>query len=132
MSIFADKIQSIYETDKDAYLKLLNDNITKTYRKSNNTVYSKINKDAKQIANDYEIAVKIDCLGRVDVFISLKDHQDNFLSNPKCQLINPAQSEIGKISMLFIENINTKVRSLSAVSSIVNEVIRTVSSLFTF
>ena len=39
------------------------------------------------------------------------------------------QSEIGKISILFIENINTKVRS---VSSIVNEVIRTVSSLFTF
>ena len=39
------------------------------------------------------------------------------------------QSEIGKISILFIENINTKVRS---VSGIVNEVIRTVSSLFTF
>ena len=49
------------------------------------------------------------------MFISLKDHKDNFLSNPKCQLIKPAKSEIGKISKLFIENINIKVRSLSAV-----------------
>ena len=57
----------------------------------------------------------IDCLGKVDAFISLKDHKDNFLSNPKCRLINPAKREIGKISKLFIENINTKVRSLSAV-----------------
>ena len=78
MSIFADKTQNIYETDKDAYLKLLNDNITKTYRKSNNTVYSKINKDAKQIANDYEIAVKIDCLGRADVFISKRNWKDKY------------------------------------------------------
>ena len=38
-----------------------------------------------------------------------------FLSNTKCQLINPAKSEIGKISKLFIENINAKVRCLSAV-----------------
>ena len=45
----------------------------------------------------------------------LKDHKDNFLSNPKCRLNNPAKSEIEKISKLFIENINTNVRPLSAV-----------------
>ena len=66
------------------YLKLLNDNITKTYGKSNSTVYSKISKEAKQIANEYKIADRIDCLGKVDAFISLKDHKDSFLSNPKC------------------------------------------------
>ena len=55
------------------------------------------------------------CLEKVDAFISLKDHKDNFLSDPKCRFINPAKSEIGKISELFIENINTKIRSLSAV-----------------
>ena len=90
MFIFANKTRNIYETDKGTYLKFLND-ITKTYRKSNNTVYSKINK-AKQIANDYEIADRMDCLRKVDAFISLKDHKDNFLSNAKCQLINPAKS----------------------------------------
>ena len=87
----------------------------KTYRKSNNTVYGKINKEAKQIANDYKIADRIDCPDCLDAFVSLKDQKDSFLSNPKCRLLNPAKSEIGKISKLFIENINTKVRSLCAV-----------------
>ena len=100
MFIFPDKTRNTYETDKDAYLKLLNDNSTKTYRKSNNTVFSKINKEAKQIANNYKIVDRIDCIGKVDAFISLKDHKDNFLSKPKCRLINPAKSEIGKISKL--------------------------------
>ena len=53
MFIFADKTRNISKTDKDIDLKLLNDNITKTYRKSNNMVYGKINKEAKPIANDY-------------------------------------------------------------------------------
>ena len=84
MFIFANKTWNIYGVDKDTYLKLLNDNITKTYRKSNNTVYSKICKEAKHIANNYKIADRIDCVEKVDAFILLKDHKDNFLSNPKC------------------------------------------------
>ena len=74
MFIFASKTRHIYETDKDAYLKLLNDNITKTYWKSNNAVYSNINKETKQIANDYEISDRINCPGKDDAFISLKKH----------------------------------------------------------
>ena len=41
---------------------------------------------------------------KVDAFISLKDHKDNFLSNPKCRLTNPAkihQFTNGKIPMLL-------------------------------
>ena len=46
----------------------------------------------------------------------MKDHKENFQSNPKCRLINPAKSEIGKISKFFIENINEKVRNISSVN----------------
>ena len=95
MFIFANNTRNIYKTDKSTDQKMLN-NIAKTYRKSNNTVYSKINKETKQIAIDYEIADRIDCLGKVDVFISLKDYEDNFLSNPQYRLINPVKGEIGK------------------------------------
>ena len=95
MFIFANNTRNIYKTDKSTDQKMLN-NIAKTYRKSNNTVYSKINKETKQIAIDYEIADRIDCLGKVDAFISLKDYEDNFLSNPQYRLINPVKGEIGK------------------------------------
>jgi hypothetical protein len=35
-------------------------------------------------------------------FISLKDHKENFVNNPKCRLINPAKSgESGKLSKII-------------------------------
>jgi hypothetical protein len=39
------------------------------------------------------------------------DHKDDFNINPKCRLINPAKSELGKVSKTMIENINNKVRA---------------------
>ena len=40
----------------------------------------------------------------------MKGHKENFRSNPKYRLINPAKRGTDKASNLFIENINTKVR----------------------
>ena len=42
-------------------------------------------------------------------FFTLKDDKENFQSNSRCRLINPVKSENGKVSKLFIENVNTKV-----------------------
>ena len=114
--IFADKTNNLYETDISSYNKLLTESISKTYRKTNNKAYNSINKEAKAIAEGFEIGDRVDCLAKTNTFITLKDHKENFRSNPKCRLINPAKSEIGKVSELFIENINTKVRELSSVN----------------
>ena len=35
---------------------------------------------------------------------------DNFQNKPTCRLINPAKSEIGRLSKHILENINTTVR----------------------
>ena len=48
--------------------------------------------------------------------VQLKDHQQNFSSNPRCRLINPAKNEIGKIIKYFLERLNSKVRDLSSVN----------------
>ena len=101
--IFADKTRHIYETDKTAYKKLLTDNISKTYKKTEHDIYNKINKEAKTIANNYGVSERVDCLAKSNAFVSLKDHKSNFSSNPKCRLINPAKSEMGKISKYFLE-----------------------------
>ena len=45
-------------------------------------------------------------------FISFKDHKENFKSNPKCRLINPAKSDSGKISKLILDKINTQLRTI--------------------
>ena len=99
---------------KNTYSNLLTDNISKTYKKTEHNIYSKINKEAKIIANNYEVSERVDCLA--NAFISLKEHKPNFSSNPKCRLINPAKSEIGKISKYFLEQLNSKIRDLSSVN----------------
>ena len=62
--IFAEKTRNIYETDKNIYSKLLTDNICKTYKKTEHNIYSKINKEAKIIANNYGVSERIDCLAK--------------------------------------------------------------------
>ena len=114
--IFADKTRNIYETDKNTYKKLLTDNISKTYKKTEHNIYNKINKEAKTIANNYGVSERVDCLAKSNAFVSLKDHKPNFSSNPKCCLINPAKSQMGKISKYFLEELNSNVRDLSSVN----------------
>ena len=87
------------------------DNISKTYKKTEHNIYNKINKEAKTIANNYGVSERVDCLAKSNAFVSLKDHKPNFSSNPKCRLINPAKSEMGKISKYFLEQLNVSSES---------------------
>ena len=114
--IFADKTNNFYETDIKNYNKLLINNISKTYKKSDPTIFNTIIKEAKHTAEGYDIAERVNSFAKSNAFITLKDHKENFQSNPKCRLINPAKSDIGKFSKFFIENINTKVRDISSVN----------------
>ena len=114
--IFADKTNNLYETDIRNYNKLLINNISKTYKKSDPAILNTINKEAKHIAEGYDIAERVDCFAKSKAFVTSKDHKENFQSNPKGRLINPPKSEIGKVSKFFIENSSSKVRDISSVS----------------
>ena len=70
--IFADKTLNIYETDINTYSKLLTENISKTYKKTEHNIYNKISKEANIITNNYGIAQRVDCLAKSNAFISLK------------------------------------------------------------
>ena len=37
-------------------------------------------------------------------------HKDNFPNNVKCRLINPAKSNVGKISQQLLQKINSEIR----------------------
>ena len=43
-------------------------------------------------------------------FVTLKDHKVNFQNDPKRRLINPARSEIEKISKHYLKHFNNKIR----------------------
>ena len=86
------------------------DNITKTYKKSNKNVYNGINLEAKHIAKKLEIADRVECKARKPAYGTQKNHKENFNINPKCRLINPAKSELGKVAKIIVENINKTIR----------------------
>ena len=58
-----------------------------------------------------EIADRVDIYKEAEPVITLKDHKDDFVARPKCRLINPAKSNVGKISKIILDNINKKIRA---------------------
>ena len=52
-------------------------------------------------------------MSRNEAYITLKDHKENFQNNPKVRLINPAKTQIGKISKVYIDEINESILKLT-------------------
>ena len=109
----ADKTTNLYELDKAQHDNLLKNSITATYKKTNQDSINTINQEAKNIATELHIQDRTERIAERQAFISLKDHKDNFANNPTCRLINPAKSEIGRVSKQILEKINTDLRSKS-------------------
>ena len=51
-----------------------------------------------------------------DAFITLKDRNPNFTTNPKCRLINLSKSELGEVKNFLIEKVITIIRDKSLVN----------------
>ena len=101
----ADKTTNMYEMPKDNYNKLLQENITKNYKKCDNSIKTIIDTEAKMIAGKIGLEEKMECYAERNAFITLKDHKENFRQNPKCRLINPAKSEMGLVSKTILEKV---------------------------
>ena len=105
-----DKSNNLYKIGKDSYSKLMQDNITKSYKKSNVTLFNNNNKVAKTFAADLKFDYRTEQIDHREAFVNLKDHKVNFEDDPNCRIINPAKSEIGIISKHYLELIANKIR----------------------
>ena len=114
--VFADKTRNIYIMDAPAYNKLLTENVTKTYKHAHDGTKNEINDEMKSIASDLKISNRLDPMNEASAFISLKDHKQDFENHPKCRLINPAKSQLGKVSKSILDNINNKIRAHTKVN----------------
>jgi hypothetical protein len=46
-----------------------------------------------------------------EAFVTIKYHKDNFEVNPTYRLINQAKSDLGKISKIILDDINSQIRN---------------------
>ena len=109
--LLADKTTNIYKVSPENYQKLLTENITKDYKKVPQNLIEETNKEAKEIATGLKIADRVEAMSEKKAYITLKDHKENVYNSPKCRLINPAKTEIGKISKQKVEKINSAIRA---------------------
>ena len=92
--------------DWTAYNGLLQKNITKTYKKVSLNTATSIKLEAKEITRRLDLNDRVNTTAKREAFITLKNHKPNFANNPTCHLINPAKSEIGKISKKILDRVN--------------------------
>lgn len=108
--IAADKTQNYYEVSKEDHKRILRENVTKTYQKSPVDLPKKINTEAKILASHYKLDEKLDQINEQQCFVTIKDHKEDFRGNPKFRLINPAKSEMGRLSKIILDKTNEQLR----------------------
>ena len=96
--------------DRETYEKLLHENIKKTCKKTDKKSVRAINVDAKKIAKDLELEDRIEKMQKSECYVTVKHHKEDF-PHKICQLINPSKSDIGKLSKIILDKINSDVLS---------------------
>ena len=102
----ADKTNNYYKVEKETYDKLLDENITKDYQKTEPKVADEIGLEDKDITVRLDIENRVFKTSKKNAKITLKDHKPNFRNKPTCRLLNPTKPEIGKISKQILARIN--------------------------
>ena len=82
--VFVNKTSNIYKMNTKNCQKLLKENITVTYKKAPVNLEKVINSEAKSITKKRELSDRKDYLARSPAYITLKDHEENFLLKPTC------------------------------------------------
>ena len=98
------------------YKRLLEANVTKTYKKADIKQLTKIDEKARIITKKLNTDDPVESMAMEEAFITLKDHKENFENKPTCRLINPSKPEIGRISKQILEEINRKLISITKVN----------------
>ena len=68
-----------------------------------------INSQGKNILENKEVIKRMFINGKQNCFITLKDHKSKFQNNPTVRLLNPAKSELGRISKTILDKINVNL-----------------------
>ena len=110
MLVAGDKSTNFHKMAPQKYNELLQKSIHKEYKKAPPQIVKNIHASHVKIVSELELETRVFQTSRRQLFITIKDHNENFQNNPTCRLINPAKLEIGRISQKITARINAIVR----------------------
>ena len=108
--VAADKSTNLYKMSSNEYRKIVQENVTKEYKKAPIGCEEKINQEALTVVTKLKLDDRVQGFSTGNCYVTLKDHKDNFYSNPQCRLINPAKSQIGRISKQILGKIVSEMK----------------------
>ena len=68
-------------------------------------------KKQNELQKNFDAADILNIMAKQECFVTIKDHKEDYRTNPKYQLLNPTKSQLGKISKQVLQNINKILRS---------------------
>ena len=115
--VHADKTNNKYLMDPAEYNELLEKNIQADYKKEVIANVDKVQDEHKEIVNKLGLEERVFKTTKRTAFLTIKDHKENFMNDPKARLINPSKPEIGKVSKQILENVINVIRTKSKLNS---------------
>ena len=83
--VAADKTENYYRISKSDHDRLVSKNVRKDYKKGAADAVNKVNAQDKKIAEDLELDNRIYAFSEREVYVTIKDHKENYRNNTKIQ-----------------------------------------------
>ena len=106
----SDKSGNLYKIEKEKYRQMIFKEVVKNYKKAPPDLEKELNNEAKMLVHKLGIVDRVEKYNTKNCFITIKDHKSNFKTNPECRLINPAKTQIGRISKIIVQEICESLR----------------------
>ena len=107
----ADKTRNWYKVPIGDHKKLLEEAVTKEYKRCGQEDIDKVNEETAKIAHTLQLHDRMEKFTVRDAYITLKDHKPNFPSRISTRLINPAKTDLGIVSHRILQELNSEIVS---------------------
>ena len=116
----ADKSRNLYKIKPTDYNTNLLKVTNKTYKKCETVELNKTNLETAKLADQLEIADRVDNFTEAPAFITIKDHKPGFPGKQDFRLLNPAKNNMGKVSKQILRRIVNDVKKKTTYNQWIN------------
>ena len=105
----SDKSGNLYKVDRNKYKQMIFKEVIKHYKKPPPHLENELNNEAKMLATKLGIVERVEKYIK-NCFITIKVHKSDFKENLECRLINPAKTQMGRVSKIILQDICDTLR----------------------
>ena len=102
-----------YKIPVHIYQKMIKNVVTKEYKISSQKEVDKVNQESLHLVktNEPGLETRVEVFSQGEAFISIKDHKPSFPSKIDVRLLNSAKAQLGKISKMKLQEMNSAIRN---------------------